>query len=163
MSHSRFNLFYSPELEPLPLPFSFIQNDNLPLPPVSSFFHFSSQYLCSHPFSLTPLLSPYPIAFSSHLCSPFTFLAGQGFNCLGLWIFVFVCICVYALPTCYCVWCGNGSNNVVAILQKNPSGYQRKGRVCFIWWSAFLFFSNLHCTIGLCVLSCCYTWIHAFM
>lgn len=149
--------------EPLSLPFFLFQNDNLPLPSVTSFFHFCSQYLCSrlspwHPSYLLILLLFHLISAALSL-----FLAGQGFNCLGLWNVLFVCICVYTLPICYCVWCGDRSNIVVAILQKNPWGYHRKGRVCFIWWSVFLFFSNLHCTLGLCILLCCDNWIHAFM
>lgn len=112
--------------------------------------------------SLTPLLSPYPIAFL--LISPahsfFSRSRVQLFRPLNLSVggFVFVRICGILCDVCI----GDGSNIAVAILQKSPWRYQREVKVCFICWSVFLFFRNLHRTLWLCFLFCCYTWIHAF-
>lgn len=73
-------------------------------------FPFFKMIICHCILSPPSFISPIPLISLSYCffvssLQPFHFLAGQGFTCLGFWIFVFVCICVYTLPICYCVWC----------------------------------------------------------
>lgn len=151
MSHSRFDLilFYSPWLCNLCLclfPFfkAIICHCLLSLPPCISL----ANGFALIPLSLTPLLSPSPIAF--RLISPahsfFSRSRVQLFKLLNLSAcrFVFACICVHSMPIWEFVCAGDGSNITVAILLKNPWRNERKYRVCFIWWSVLLFLSSFH-------------------
>lgn len=87
-------------LSPLPLFFLFPPNYHLPLLSVFPFIHFSSQYLCSHPYLPGTLLSPSPIAFC--LISP----AHSFFSRSKVPLFrpLNLCVCVCARIYCLCAY-----------------------------------------------------------
>lgn len=118
-------------LSSLPLFFFSPPNYHLPLLSVFPFIHFSSQYLCSHPYLPGTLLSPSPIAFC--LISPAHSFFSRSkvplLRPLNLCVCVrthllFVCIYVCSMPiwVFLCV----GSNIAVAILLKSPWRNKRK-------------------------------------
>lgn len=149
---------------------------NYDLPSVSSFIYFSGQWLCSHFPLPDSLLTPSPIAF--RLISPahsfFSRSQVQLFRPLNLRVYVRACVCLRACVYIKRFVC-DGSNIMVAILLKNPWRNERKGKMCFIWWSVFPINSILlpdsaspaappwfmHSRRNRCMSSCArYTYLH---